>query len=176
MPRIPLFDSYTLRPICTEDTPDIFDSIDSQREYLGRWLPFVAATLREEQTQQVVEGMLSDTQNPVFTLRDGETFAGLIGFKCADPITHTVEIGYWMRCEQQGKGLMTAAVEALCTLAFESMGMEQVTIRCAVGNRPSNHIPQRLGFRLDCIEVRSEELSGGEWADLNVYRLNRPKP
>ena len=138
MSRIPLFDTYSLRPICSQDASDIFSAIDSEREYLGRWLPFVATTHRVEQTRQVVENMLSNTQNPIFTLRDGEAFAGLIGFKCADQTTHTIEIGYWLCQQQQGKGLMTASVKALCTLAFESMGMRQVTIRCATGNQPSN--------------------------------------
>lgn len=176
MSRISLFDSYSLRTVGMEDAPAIFTAIDSQREYLGRWLPFVATTEREEQTRQVVENMLSDTQNPVFTLRDGETFAGLIGFKNADRQAHTIEIGYWLCSEQQGKGLMSAAVKALCTLAFSGMGMERVCIRCAVGNLASNSIPRRLGFRLDRVEVRGEELTGGEWTDLNVYLLDHPKP
>ena len=32
----------------TEDAPDIFASIDTQRRHLGRWLPFVADTHRIE--------------------------------------------------------------------------------------------------------------------------------
>ena len=81
METIPLFGPYALRRLRTEDAPDIFASIDTQRRYLGRWLPFVADTHRIEQTRQVVAGMLADTANPVFTLRSGNAFAGLIGFK-----------------------------------------------------------------------------------------------
>ena len=40
---------------------------------------------------------------PVFTLRSGNAFAGLIGFKSADAARRSVEIGYWLREEQQGK-------------------------------------------------------------------------
>lgn len=166
---IPLFDHYVLRPLRAEDAADIFAAIDSQREYLGRWLPFVAATSRVEQTEQAVAGMLADPANPVFTLQSGTTFAGLIGFKSADPQTGTIEIGYWLRNEQQGKGLMAAAVEALCELAFGQMAMQRVVIRCGVGNLRSNRIPQRLGFIRSHVEVRGEQLSDGEWIDLNVY-------
>lgn len=173
MKTITLFDDYLLRPLHGDDAPAIFSAIDSQREHLGRWLPFVAATHRAEQTQEVVAGMLADTANPVFTIRNGRAFAGLIGFKSADATTHTIEIGYWLRSEFQGKGLMTAAVQALCRLAFEEMGMEHVEIRCALGNHRSNRIPQRLGFRLDRVEVRGEQLSDGEFVDLNVYLLDR---
>ena len=173
METIPLFGPYALRRLRTEDAPDIFASIDTQRRHLGRWLPFVADTHRIEQTRQVVAGMLADTANPVFTLRSGNAFAGLIGFKSADSTTRTIEIGYWLRSEFQGRGIMTSAVQALCRLAFEEIGMERIEIRCALGNYRSNRIPQRLGFALDRVEVRGERLADGEFVDLNVYLLER---
>ena len=173
METIPLFGPYALRRLRTEDAPDIFASIDTQRRHLGRWLPFVADTHRIEQTRLVVAGMLADTANPVFTLRSGNAFAGLIGFKSADGTTRTIEIGYWLRSEFQGRGIMTSAVQALCRLAFEEMGMDRIEIRCAPGNLRSNRIPQRLGFRLDRVEGRGEQLSDGEFVDLNIYLLER---
>ena len=173
METIPLFGPYALRRLRTEDAPDLFASIDTQRRHLGRWLPFVADTHRIEQTRQVVAGMLADTANPVFTLRSGNAFAGLIGFKSADSTTRTIEIGYWLRSEFQGRGIMTSAVQALCRLACEEMGMERIEIRCALGNYRSNRIPQRLGFALDRVEVRGERLADGEFVDLNVYLLER---
>lgn len=161
MNAIPLPDDFGLRPLRADDAPDIFTAIDTQREHLGRWLPFVAATHRVEQTREVVAAMLADPANPVFTLRVGDAFAGLIGFKSADSTTLTIEIGYWLRSEYQGRGLMTSAVEALCRTAFGQMGMENVEIKCAAGNLRSNRIPLRLGFRLDRIEVRASSSPTG---------------
>ena len=89
MNAIPLPDDFGLRPLRADDAPDIFTAIDTQREHLGRWLPFVAATHRVEQTREVVAAMLADPANPVFTLRVGDAFAGLIGFKSADSTTRT---------------------------------------------------------------------------------------
>lgn len=173
METMPLIENYTLRRLRAEDAPAIFRSIDTQREYLGRWLPFVASTERAEQTREVVAGMLADTTNPVYTIRSGDAFAGLIGFKSADPANGIVEIGYWLREEHQHKGVMTAAVGALCGIAFNRLGMRRVEIRCAAGNLPSNRIPQRLGFRCDRVEDRAEQLSDGEWIDLKVYVLDK---
>ena len=118
--------------------------------------------------------MLADTANPVYTIRNGEAFAGLIGFKSADAEKHSIEIGYWLREEQQEKGVMTAAVRALCETAFTQMGMRRIEIRCGVGNLPSNRIPQRLGFLRSHVEQRGEELSDGEWIDLNVEKKQSP--
>ena len=68
MNATPLPDGFGLRPLRADDTPDIFTAIDTQREHLGRWLPFVAATHRVEQTREVVAAMLADPANPVFIL------------------------------------------------------------------------------------------------------------
>lgn len=173
METIPLFDRYLLRPLRTEDAEDIFNAINTQREHLGRWLPFVASTHHIAQTQEVIREMRSDTANPVFTLRESNAFAGLIGFKSADPQRGSIEIGYWLREEYQGKGIVTAAVRTLCERAFAELGMRTVVIRCGVGNERSNRIPQRLGFRFDRTEERGEQLSDGEWIDLNVYRSEK---
>lgn len=174
---IPIFGKFRLQPVNEADVPDIFRTIDMQREYLGRWLPFVADTLREEQTAEVVRTMIGDRMlNPVFTIRDDTAFVGLIGFKSTDPVTRTTEIGYWLSETLQGRGLMTRAVEAMCREAFDRRGIDRVEIRCALQNLPSNRIPQRLGFRLDRVEVRGEMLSDGTCTDLNVYVLEKPQP
>ena len=69
MKTIPLFDDFSLRSLRSGDAPAIFGAIDTQREHPGRWLPFVAATHRVEQTREVVAAMLADPANPVFALR-----------------------------------------------------------------------------------------------------------
>ncbi len=166
---IPLFGPYALRPLQPGDTSDIFRAIDTQRPYLGLWLPFVALTLREEDTRAFVESALADTANPVYTIRAGALFAGLIGFKSADHVTRTIEIGYWLWEEYQHRGIVTAAVRALRHIAFGEFGMRRIEIRCATGNLPSNGIPLRLGMSLDRVELHAEQLSSGQWVDLNVY-------
>ena len=174
---LPLTGNFRLQLITEADAPDIFRAIDTQRDYLGRWLPFVAQTSREEQTAEVVRGMVAEQiLNPVFTIRDRADFAGLIGFKSTDLTTRTTEIGYWLSEAYQGQGVMTRAVEALCREAFGRRGIDRVEIRCALRNLPSNRIPQRLGFRLDRVEVRGEMLSDGTCTDLNVYVLEKPQP
>lgn len=175
--EIALFGNFRLRPVARTDVPDIFRAIDTQREYLGRWLPFVAHTLHEEQTAEVVGEMIADrTLNPVFTIRENDVFAGLIGFKSTDSSARTTEIGYWLSEAWQGRGLMTQAVKALCCEAFRRRNIDRIEIRCALQNLPSNRIPLRLGFRLDRIEVRGEILSDGTCTDLNVYVLEKPQP
>lgn len=49
--------------------------------------------------------------------------------------------------------------------------MNRIQIKCAVGNRPSNAIPLRLGFKFEGIEREGELLASGYYADINVYSI-----
>ena len=160
MKTIPILPGIALHELRTADAADIFAAIDGERAYLGRWLRFV---------RSVLEASYRET---VFTIRDGERFIGLIGFKSTDPLARTTEIGYWLREAWQGRGIVTTAVRALCRMAREELAMRCVAIKCATGNGPSNRIPQRLGFTLDHVEHRAELLEDGRYTDANVYLLN----
>ncbi len=120
MNAIPLPMIFGLRPLRADDAPDIFTAIDTQREHLGRWLPFVAATHRGNRPAKWVAAMLADPANPVFTLRVGDAFAGLIGFKSADSTSPTIEIGYGFAPNTRDGGLMTAAEALLPQLGLRA--------------------------------------------------------
>ena len=115
MKTIPILPGIALHELRTADAADIFAAIDGERAYLGRWLPFVQFTRNEEDSLRFVRSVLEASyRETVFTIRDGERFIGLIGFKSTDPLARTTEIGYWLREAWQGRGIVTTAVRALC--------------------------------------------------------------
>jgi RimJ/RimL family protein N-acetyltransferase len=63
-----------------------------------------------------------------------------------------LEIGYWLRTDATGKGLMTRAAARLTGLALGMAGIDRVEIHCDAANERSAAIPIRLGFRLERIE------------------------
>jgi RimJ/RimL family protein N-acetyltransferase len=71
-----------------------------------------------------------------------------------------LEIGYWVHVDCTGRGVGTAAAEALTRSALLLEGVDRVEIRCDAGNMPSAAIPRRLGFRLDRVEIRPAEAPG----------------
>lgn len=169
-------DDILLKPLELKDTADIFHAINTQRSYLGQWLPFVAFTHEPQDTQAFVESVLDapeERREVVFTIRYKDEFAGIIGLKDTDRINHKTEIGYWLSETFQKKGIITQSVLALLRLAFEEMNLKRVQIRCAVGNTPSLHIPRKLGFVFEGIERAGELLTSGEYADLEVYSMLR---
>jgi RimJ/RimL family protein N-acetyltransferase len=57
-----------------------------------------------------------------------------------------LEIGYWIRPDFQGRGLVSEATAALVRVAFEVHAARRVEIRCDPGNTRSFAVPARLGF------------------------------
>ncbi|MPN07345.1 putative ribosomal N-acetyltransferase YdaF [bioreactor metagenome] len=163
-----------LRQLIQEDAADIFAAINSQREYLGKWLPFVEQTKSVFDTQSFVDSIIDlpkDKMEYTFTIRIDGSLAGLIGFKSADRANRKTEIGYWLSEEHQGKGVMTKSVKRLCEFAFQELNMNRIQIKCAVGNSASIAVPERLGFMREGIERDGELLTGALFTDLYIFSL-----
>jgi len=154
------------------DAHDIFHTIDSQRAYLGRWLPFVAYTKKLSDSEKFIESVVNtpeDRFEHIFTIRKQNGFVGLIGFRDTDPINKKTEIGYWLSQPFQKQGIVTQSVRRLVEFAFDHMEINRIQIRCAVGNVASQKIPETLGFKFEGVEREGELLAGNVFADLMVY-------
>lgn len=165
--------SFYLFEVEQGDAKEIYKAIDSHREYLKTWLPFVA-NLTEQGEEDFIAQTLEveySERNIVFIIEKDDRLCGLIGFVNTDRINNRTEIGYWLLPEFQGQGIMTNAVKYLCQWAVRERNMKRIQIKCAVGNKPSNAIPQRLNFTLEGTERCGELLYTGEYTDLNVYSI-----
>ena len=161
-----------LRQLEESDATEIFNTINSQRKYLGKWLPFVEYTKKLKDTKNFVDSVVNAPQERfeyVFTIRKHNEFSGLIGFKDTDHENRKTEIGYWLSEKFQGQGLATKSVAQLCNFAFQKLDMNRIQIKCAVGNTPSANIPKRLNFKLEGIERQGELLTGNIFTDLEIY-------
>jgi len=161
-----------LKQLEKSDAIDIFTTINSQREYLGKWLPFVEFTKELSDTEKFVNSVVNapeERNEIVFTIRKENKFIGLIGFKDTDKLNRKTEIGYWLSEKYQKQGIITMSVEKLCEYAFKILGMNRIQIKCATGNLPSKRIPQKLGFKLEGIEREGELLTGNRFTDLEIY-------
>lgn len=161
-----------LKPIGLEDAPLIFQTIDSQRAYLGEWLPFVAFTKTQQDTEEFIRSISVQYQQPssiVYTILYDDNFAGLIGFKEIDRSNSRAELGYWLSELYQKNGIATTCTKYLCNHAFNLMGMNRIQIKCATQNVKSQQVPVRLNFALEGVERQGERFSNDRFVDLNVY-------
>lgn len=169
--RIPVDDEVELRLVAEGDEDEIFRIVDANRAYLRQWLPWVDVTLSAADTRAFVERSLEQVrlQDGFQTriLHRGE-FAGMIGYLYHDWKDRKTEIGYWLRQDLQGRGVMTRAAKALTDFALVNLGLNRVEIRAATDNRRSRAVPERLGFVQEGI-LREAAWLSDRFIDLVVY-------
>lgn len=161
-----------LKQLEPSDSIDIFETIDDQRDYLGKWLPFVAFTKEITDTERYIDSVVNATEDRfeyVFAIRKHNEFVGLIGFKDTDKQNKKTEIGYWLSEKYQKQGIVTKSFDKLCDFAFNKLGINRIQVKCAVENTSSKNIPKKLGFKFEGIERQGELLTGDFYTDLEIY-------
>ena len=174
MKIIEIREDVFLKELEIEDAEHIFKAIDSQREYLGKWLPFVEFTKSVKDSLDYVNSVVTmpeDCKEYQFSVFCGGDFAGLVGFKGTDRLNRKSEIGYWLRKEFQGSGIITDSLRALIKFGFSELNLNRIQIKCALDNVKSNNIPKRLGFSFEGVERDSEFVHEGVFRDANVWSL-----
>lgn len=167
---IKVSDTICLRRVSLSDVYDIFNTIDGERIYLRKWLPFVDKTLKESDIFTYVQSVIEHDEKQYCILEKGK-FVGIVGFKDPDLNSKKTEIGYWLSINAQGKGIMIQSVKRLLSYAFDESGLNRVQIKVAVENKKSRAIPEKLGFTLEGIERDGELLVDNKYTDLIIYSL-----
>jgi len=166
--------SISLKEIDLSDANDIFRTIDSQREYLRKWLPFIDNTKEVTDTRRFIKAMMDTpekTKEFTFVIHFEGEFAGLIGTKDTDKANKRTEIGYWLSEKFQKRGIITQSVLKLMHFLFDELEMNRIQIKCATGNFSSKKIPQRLGFCHEGIERDGELLINDKFTDLDLFSM-----
>ena len=88
-----------------------------------------------------------------------------------DRENRTTTIGYWLAEDQQGRGLMTAAVKRLLEHAFDELRLNRVGIEVAPNNPRSRALAERLGFREEGVLREAERFGDDDYRDLVLYSM-----
>jgi ribosomal-protein-serine acetyltransferase len=169
----PLREGLELRLVEERNAEAIFAVVERNREYLREWLAWVdGATGVDAIVEFARKALLQFASNEGFAagIWAGRQYIGTVGFHTIDWTNRKVEMGYWLDREQQGKGIMNAACQAMLAHAFKEWKLNRVEIRCTTSNGPSNRVAHKLGFRLDGT-LREGQLLYGAYHDLNIYSL-----
>ena len=164
-----------LERISEVDASAIFEAVDTYRDWLAKWLPFVSYTKELKDTEAFIASIIEkrdETGNEVYVIWYKGDFAGLISFLNTDKVNEKTELGYWLVQKFTHKGILISCVSSLVELAFEKMMMNRVTIRCATENTPSENVALRLGFKFEGIERQGEKCMD-QFLDLKVFSLLR---
>ena len=137
-----------------DDSKELFELIDRERERLGRWLSWVSSCrsvedVRERRRTNLSkrrEGSLFDYAISIPGVERTRTIIGACGAFGFSDDGLTCELGYWISEGHEGRGLVTEAVAGLQDACFRH-GVEETRISCVPENERSAGIPRRLGYR-----------------------------
>ena len=82
-----------------------------------------------------------------------------------------LEIGYILAPAQQGRGLMTEAMQAILAHCFEELAVRRVQALIHPDNAASIRLAERLGFRCDGGPLRDYWRVGDGFLDVMIYAL-----
>lgn len=84
--------------------------------------------------------------------------------------SHRTEIGYWLAPPFWGQGIMTSAVKAFVTYAFDEFELTRLTAHVFATNLASARVLEKNGFTLEGV-LRQHFLKDGQLLDARVYGL-----
>lgn len=173
--KIEIDDGLILRSLTTADARAMITRINENREYLGKWLPWVDSTRTAADTAKAVlqwqaqEKDGSDCNLGIFTYGK---YIGNIGVMRINRLNLSAMLGYWISRADQGQGVITRSARALINHCFEELRLNRVYIMCAQENEKSRAIPERLGFIQEGV-LRQAEIINGCFHNMVVYGMIR---
>ena len=155
----------------------LHDAIVESTEHLRPWMPWIAA---EPLTVDDREALITDVfaagwrneSDFVYGMFEGARLVGCCGLHASN-VVDGLEIGYWVRFSDTGRGLATATARLLCDAAFQIDGITSVEIHHDRANTASGRIPEKLGFTL-AREMEDQITAPGEIGISMEWRLDRP--
>lgn len=165
------YDLVTLRRYRPEDLDELDRVIDESLEHLKAWMPWAHTQTRDRTREYLdrAEQEWGSGESYNYAITTGGAILGSCSMmRRIGP--GGLEIGYWIRPEQTGRGLVTMAAAALTRQAFELPGTTHVEIHHNPANTASGAIPRRLGYTV----VPPGPLGPEQPEVSTVHRIDRP--
>jgi ribosomal-protein-serine acetyltransferase len=161
-----------LKLIELADSKALFHLVDSNRQYLKQWLPWLDYNQKEQDTIDFINKNIQD-KNIVMGIFYQNELVGLCSNHPIDHANRKVAIGYWISEHVGGKGIMSKVVRYFCDYLFKTTDLNRIEIRVATGNVASQKIAEKCGFTFGEIIHNAENLYG-KFVDHKVYSLAKP--
>jgi RimJ/RimL family protein N-acetyltransferase len=173
-----------MRPWRAEDATALHPILVANRDHLRPWIPARVAT--PAPVTELAERLASfgddfasgrEFRYGLFAPDAGDLLgeAGLYPRSATERVSFAdatcIELGYWLRADRTGRGLVTEASRALVAVAETLPHMTHVEIRCDARNAPSAAIPKRLGFALATTLIEPAGSPDDEPVQLQVWTL-----
>ena len=103
----------------------------------------------------------------------GPQLLGAVGLMPDHP--GSIELAYWVRPEQRGRGIASLAVRAATLWAHHSLAIARIWLEIEPGNEPSLRVARRAGYRFEqrlsghCRDWSAEDAEHDTWHDCLIW-------
>jgi [ribosomal protein S5]-alanine N-acetyltransferase len=162
--------------VTLDDVPVLTDVLRANREFLAPWEPIRRNDYFTVDGQQaVIRNALDDHEQgrscPHVILDASGTVVGRITLNgIVRGALQSCSVGYWVSATHNGRGLATAAVRDIVSVAFDDLGLHRVQAETLLHNVASQRVLERNGFV--SIGVAPEYLKiAGRWQDHLMFQV-----
>jgi RimJ/RimL family protein N-acetyltransferase len=103
----------------------------------------------------------------------GQRLVGAVGLMPDRP--GSIEMAYWVRPEERGKGVASRAVVAATLWAHRELAVPRIWLEIQPGNEPSLRVAERAGYRFEqrisrhCRDWACEDADRDSWHDCLIW-------
>ncbi|MGW3203696.1 GNAT family N-acetyltransferase [Streptomyces sp. NPDC001135] len=165
----------TLRLVTLADADALCTAYVDNREHLRPWEPrrpesFFTGAGQRERTEGLLRLFSAGAAVPlVLEAADGRiagtiTLTGIVrGPFCSS------SLGYWVAADRQSRGLATAAVERVCRIARDTVGLHRIEASTLLANTGSQRVLTKTGFEPVGLAPKYLHIDG-EWRDCRLFQ------
>jgi RimJ/RimL family protein N-acetyltransferase len=161
------------------DGPAIFEAVDSSRDHLRVFMPWVDQHASVEDSERYVRGacaryLTAEKCDMAVFAEDGRVLGGTGFFGRDGWLKEGMgEVGMWVRADEGGKGLASRVLAELLRWGFTDWPFLRLSWRCSGDNRASARVAEKAGMRLEGV-LRSYSVDpDGTRHDIQLYGIQR---
>jgi RimJ/RimL family protein N-acetyltransferase len=112
-----------------------------------------------------------------FTIFLSDEIVGTVALNRFDGLASAAHLGYWLRTDVAGRGLMTEAAAAVVGFGFDELRLHRLELHAAPDNVASVRVAEKLGFKRGGV-LRDGSRGASGWHDVLVFDLlvTDPRP
>ncbi len=159
------------------DAAELFSVVDSNRDYLRQWLPWLDATNSINDETAFISNSLEEYEKRkgvFYTIQLNGNIIGTISLNWIDWENKGAGVGYWLSEDQTGNGYVTKSCIRLMEHCFDDLNLHRFVLEAAVENIPSCEIADRIGMRLEGV-CKDREWLYDHYVDAKLYAITKPE-
>ncbi len=153
-----------------KNASEIFALTEENRDYLGKWLPWVSsATSINDSSNFIIDSLNQRKMGKTFGygIMYKRKLVGHISVMYVSEKDKTLDIGYWISSQFAGLGIMTKCVTSLTYYCFNKLDAQKINISAEITNFGSNKVAQKAGYK----RLEKQEIKDGR--TFNIWQISR---